>query len=259
MGNRLTVRQVVKRFRKTHGNKCNYTEFVYLHSHIKGTILCPECGEFEQTARGHLIGTGCPKCKGWHKTTEEIIKQFRKVHGDKFDYSKFVYSGSHKKSIIICKIHGEFLQTANNHKLGKGCLKCRGIGKTTKEVIKELKKAHGDKYDYSKFEYIDYKTKGIIICEIHGEFLQSSTSHKSGKGCPKCSGMYRRTPEEAKKELLEIHNGKYSYPNFLEEYKNVSSMITVVCPIKGSFKQLYKSQQQGQAPCKNRIFPAEKK
>ena len=48
------------------------------------------------------------------------------------------------------------------------------------------KSFHKNKYDYSSTEYIDAKTKVLIICPVHGEFGQLPTSHYHS-GCPKCS------------------------------------------------------------------------
>lgn len=45
---------------------------------------------------------------------------------------------------------------------------------------------HGDKYDYSKVEYINASTKICIICPEHGEFWQTPMAHLRGHGCPKC-------------------------------------------------------------------------
>ena len=42
-------------------------------------------------------------------TTEEFIEKARKIHGDKYDYSKVEYKSATEKVIIICPIHGEFL------------------------------------------------------------------------------------------------------------------------------------------------------
>ena len=74
------------------------------------------------------------------------------------------------KFIIICNIHGEFKQIANNHLLGRGCPKC-GIDSasrqkilTTSEYIMKAKSKHGDMYDYSKVNYKNSGTKVIIIC-----------------------------------------------------------------------------------------------
>ena len=58
------------------------------------------------------------------KTTEEFINDSKKIHGNKYDYSKVVYKGNKTKVCIICPIHGEFWQKPNNHLSGGGCRKC---------------------------------------------------------------------------------------------------------------------------------------
>ena len=45
---------------------------------------------------------------------------------------------------------------------------------------------HGDKYDYSKVEYVDNVTNVCIICPEHGEFFQRPNNHLNGCGCPEC-------------------------------------------------------------------------
>ena len=57
---------------------------------------------------------------------------------------------------------------------------------TTEEFIKKAREVHGDKYDYSKVEYVKSSTKVCIICKQHGVFLQSPKQHLSGQGCPIC-------------------------------------------------------------------------
>lgn len=140
------------------------------------------------------------------KTTEEFIKDARKVHGDKYDYSKTRYVKSSLKVTITCPIHGDFEVTPNNHLRGNQCPECGKIQriksntKTTEQFITRAKQVHGDKYDYSKVNYITNKHKVIIIChntnefgEEHGEFEQSPHDHIDGQcGCPKCKnkGQY---------------------------------------------------------------------
>lgn len=58
---------------------------------------------------------------------------------------------------------------------------------TTEEFIKKAQAVHGDRYDYSKVEYVNAQTKVCIICHKHGEFLQRPTNHISGHGCNKCA------------------------------------------------------------------------
>ena len=55
---------------------------------------------------------------------QEFIERAKKVHGDRFNYSKVIYKNSHTKVIIICKKHGEFEQIPKTHWEGSICLLC---------------------------------------------------------------------------------------------------------------------------------------
>jgi len=54
-------------------------------------------------------------------TTDEVIKQFKLKHGNKYNYDKVEYKGSTTKVIIICSKHGDYKQTPNKHKELRGC------------------------------------------------------------------------------------------------------------------------------------------
>ena len=103
-------------------------------------------------------------------TQKEVLNRFKKVHGDKYDYSLVEYREKDKKVIIVCPIHGDFLQTPHNH-YKYGCRRCGTLKhsnsqrKTKEEFIKEAKLIHGDKYDYSLVEYFNAKTNVSIICK----------------------------------------------------------------------------------------------
>lgn len=60
--------------------------------------------------------------------------------------------------------------------------------RTTVDFIEKSRQVHGDKYDYYKVEYVNNRTKVVITCPIHGDFLQSPNHHANGHGCPKCKG-----------------------------------------------------------------------
>lgn len=60
--------------------------------------------------------------------------------------------------------------------------------KTTEQFIQEARLVHGDKYDYSKVEYVKCDRKVYIICPKHGGFSQRPSHHLSyANGCPICS------------------------------------------------------------------------
>ena len=58
--------------------------------------------------------------------------------------------------------------------------------RTAEEFIEKSRLVHGDKYDYSKVEYVNNRTKVIITCPLHGDFSQTPHQHLSGAGCSKC-------------------------------------------------------------------------
>ena len=80
-------------------------------------------------------------------TQEEIIKIFKSVHNEKYDYTKVIYDGKFKKVCIVCKKHGEFHQTPHNHTNGKGCPKCAKKFMDTEYFIELAIEKHNNKYN----------------------------------------------------------------------------------------------------------------
>ena len=124
----------------------------------KVKIKCNKCGNvFEMTPNNHLKGQGCPKCaskkKGGKKNINEVIEKARKIHGDKYDYSKVEYRVANEKICIICPIHVEFWQTPANHLRGQGCPKCNSS---------KLEENLSYVLDLNRIEYIrQYKIKEL--------------------------------------------------------------------------------------------------
>lgn len=233
---RTTTDEFIKKAKEVHGDKYDYSKVNYVSTDEKVCIICHEHGEFWQTPYKHIKGNGCPRCAGKNKTTKDIIKEFKEIHGDLYDYSKVEYVGTHKKVCIICPEHGEFWQTPANHIGGKGCPKCAGKNKTTDEFIKEAREVHGDKYDYSKSVYNGSETKTCIICKKHGEFWQTPYVHiKMGCGCPKCGGHIRYTIDDFINAASKVHGEKYDYSKV--EYVNNKRKVCIICPEHGEFWQ----------------------
>lgn len=252
--------------KEKHGEKYDYSKVEYVDAHTKVCIICPIHGEFWITPNSHLNGCACPKCGGNKKsTTEEFIEKAKKVHGDKYDYSKVEYINAHTKVCIICPIHGEFYASPANHLRERGCPKCKTrknlisnyvVSKTMtvkhhtiETFVKKAKEVHGDKYDYSKVEYKDNKTKVCIICPKHGEFWQRPDNHLSGQGCKKCGDLIRYENKKVYQEdwikaATEMHNGKYDYSKV--KYINADTKICIICPKHGEFWQKPSAHMQGQ-------------
>ena len=177
-------------------------------------------------------------------TTEEWIEKAKKVHGDKYDYSKVEYVNNRVPVEIICKTHGYFKQIPYSHLAGRGCPECGIINKVlhktsnTEKWIEKAKKVHGDKYDYSVSKYTKATESIDIICKKHGLFTQRASDHLSGYGCPKCgyekvSADLSSNKENFVKKANSIYNGEYTYDNFV--YINNKTPGYVTCKIHGDF------------------------
>lgn len=237
MGKRLTTEEFIEKAKKVHGDKYDYSKVDYEDNRANVCIICLKHGEFYQKPYKHLMGRGCPKCGGSAKSsTKEFIEKAKKIHGNKYDYSKVDYKDNNTKVTIICPEHGEFEQKPGNHLMGKGCAQCCGNVKlTTETFIKRANKIHNNKYDYTKTIYVDSLTKVCIICPEHGEFFQNPFSHLNGFGCPKCSGLAKPTLTEFIEKAKEVHGDKYDYSKVI--YKNAHTKVTIICPKHGEFKQ----------------------
>lgn len=220
---KYTTETFIENAKIVHNNTYDYSKVNYKGIYSKIIIICPKHGEFEQRPSDHINGAGCKKC-GYNKisfmstlTKQQFIEKAKEIHNNKYDYSKVDYKHSQIKVIIRCPIHGDFFQTPANHLQGTNCPKCNKhnlaahLNLGINEFIKKSVEKHGNIYDYSKVNYINNRTKVIIICPEHGEFEQSPAGHLKGQQCPKCN--YSKG-EAALEEIFKKHNIKY-----IREYK----------------------------------------
>ena len=211
---RRSLEDVIADARKTHGNKYDYSKITdYKNGHTKVSIICPIHGEFEMTMNHHINGQGCPRCAGKYKTTEEVIKEFIKVHGDEYDYSKVEYKGRTVPVCIICPKHGEFLQTPDNHLEGKGCPKCNS-SKLEKKIRKFLLDNKVEHSEQTRFDWLGKQSLDFFLPQYNIAIECQGEQHfKDFSGTLK----FRTTIDDrirldiTKKELCDEHNIKLLY------------------------------------------------
>lgn len=221
-----------------HDGKYDYSCVDYKNNYQKVKIICLKHGIFEQTPKAHLMGGGCPRCFSKKKTLDKFISGAKKVHGDKYDYSKSIYKGCKKKIKIVCPTHGEFEQIAGSHLEGSGCKGCfiQKKTKTKDDFIKQANDIHNCKYDYCLVDYKNSYTEIKIVCPTHGVFQQRPGGHLAGKGCFLCSiKKQTKINEQFVEQAQRIHKNKYNYS--MVGYKGNKIKIKIICKIHGEFEQ----------------------
>ena len=192
-------------------------------------------------------------------TQEKFLEKARAVHGDRYDYSKVVYTHSMKPVTIICKKHGEFQQPAYSHIRGDGCRKCgyeeagekRSNGMD--EFLRRAKEKFGNKFDYSKVLMVKQADIVTITCPKHGDFVSSAYNFiVSEHGCQECAKdaigawstkLKTKTQEEAIADFVKVHGDEYDYTKTI--YKGSSNFVTITCKKHGDFTILATSHLSG--------------
>lgn len=175
-----------------------------------------------------------------------FIEKARRVHGDKYSYDGVVYTNNKTKVVLLCKIHGEFLQVPSSHLAGCGCKNCgvkrRSIKRrqSLSEFIALAQYKHGGRYCYDQIENYSASSKMSIACPEHGVFMMEPSNHLSGQGCKAC-GVIRRSnkckssTDEFVARAQCIYGDRYSYEEV--DYLNARTNVIIGCAKHGSFQQ----------------------
>lgn len=242
MRKKITTEMFIEKIKKIFKDKYDYSKVNYVDYLTPICLIDAETNEEKYiTPKGllkHYQGDKILKM-----TTEEFIQKAKAIHGDKYDYSKTKYYDYNTNVIITCPIHGDFEQKPNSHLQGCGCKKCNYKLINKKRIynneifVKKAKEVHGDKYDYSKINYVNKRTKVCIICPEHGEFWQNPSNHLNGNGCPVCKlEKSKLTTEKFIEKAKAIHGDKYDYSKV--DYKNNTTKVCIICPVHGEFWQV---------------------
>lgn len=186
-----------------------------------------------------------------------FIKKSNIKHNNIYDYSTVEYKNCRQKVDIICPLHGIFSQKPSIHLMGSGCPECgrNKISSNVTHFIDAANKKHDNKYDYSKVQYINNKSKVIIICPLHGPYAQTPDVHLRGIGCRECydEQTKQKTTEDFdnfKHDAMCLYGNQYYYTH--AKYINKTTPIDIICRDHGIFKQTPQGhlQHQGCNTCK---------
>jgi very-short-patch-repair endonuclease len=124
----------------------------------------------------------------------------------------------------------------------------------TDDFIAKSNGIHGERYEYTKTEYVNAKTKVTIICKQHGEFQQTPSNHLSGYNCQKCAKNLKMDTNTYVERAKQIHSNKYDYSKV--NYVNADTKVTIICKEHGEFEQIpdfHLNRKTGCPKCANNV------
>lgn len=183
----------------------------YTNTHNKLLFRCKIDGHTWKTGAANVLaGTGCPKCAGNPRRTQnEYIQELAEVNPNIEVIG--IYSTSMSKIKHRCKIHDYIWDGIPSTLLrGVGCPVCwrektaKALRISHEEYIKRLFEINSNIICMG--QYIDMKTPIFHKCLIHNyEWKCSPDSLIAGHGCPKCGARLSKG-EEKINDWLNIHN-----------------------------------------------------
>jgi very-short-patch-repair endonuclease len=243
---KLTEKDYIERFNKKHDNFYKYNSFPEKYNQKSNIeIICPKHGKFLQKIINHSNGMGCPQCgieKRSKTKKEKTAKKYKKILNEKyknqFDFSDADFSnGVDSKIKVKClNCNKYFYPTIMDMKHDKHhCPYCReknmknGYYKNLSKVYEEkfITKSieiFGEKYDYSKVNYINNYTSVEIICPEHGSFYKRPGDHiyePKLQGCPYCTAELNKSSHEEHVYNMLLNNNiefLFNYYELSDEY-----------------------------------------
>ena len=249
---RLNTEKFKERALAVHGKRFDYSKSEFINTKTKIEIICQKHGSFWQTPTHHFEGRGCQKC-GHEVTasyrrsdTREFISKAKRVHLSRYDYSKVKYTLKDNLVVIICKEHGDFKQSANNHLRGQNCPKCamKNMGYTRTNFVNSCEKygGTGSLYAIKCFDdkEVFYKV-GITSRTVSERFCSISEMPYSYKTIYDFEG----DPEfvfDIERKLHAILHSKHYQPNTIFG-GHLTECFTTIKPIERLLKKLSNTDQ----------------
>lgn len=202
----VTNEEFIERAIAVHGNKYDYSKVdIKRWSSKTVRIICPEHGEFPQSAFQHVNRRqGCPDCAKVRtsiansKSYDDFVLQARKKHKDRYLYTedtKIHYGRREKDKVpIVCPVHGVFWQTPAMH-LKSGCWDCANERWITQDSVFSLLQDNFSEY------------------MVTGQYSHSLLKHK--KNLRMDFALFSKGRSSEFPDLLVEHQGEqHFYPVF---------------------------------------------
>lgn len=232
-----------RRIDEVHGSSLALAEFGE-KSNTYSIFNCPEHGRFKAKLQDVVNSeSGCPECgkrdrAEWIRdnkalTFDDFIERARRVHGDRYAYTRSSYTGMGSPVEIICNIHGAFMQNPRNHLwIEAGCPRCSGKMSKGEHEIGELLSQLGVEFERNNRSVLDgmeidlwipKHNLGIEYCGLywHGSVFKGSNYH-------------------ADKQMLAESKGVVLIQIFEDEWLNKPEIVrSIVCNKLGLSQRLF--------------------
>jgi len=209
-------------------------EFKKIYTNSQKTKVkaqCIKCGKIHLRSLFHLWQKGTCSCQKNKKllNLEAFLEKAKKAHKNKYDYSLITeefwrenYIGKYKTKIpIICKKHGVFYQTVNDHVLGSGCPKCNQSKgeKSLRQFLEKNKIKYITEYQVpdSKLRFDFYLPDYNLAIEYDGELHYKNTNLSSLKKTKQRDFLKNRLCFVYRINLIRI---PYHFKKNLDNYLN---------------------------------------
>jgi len=249
---RSSFSDFVEKSNGIHKGRYDYPEQTWNGYAQKVRVHCRAHGEFNQSARNHVAGSGCPVCHRDSKTptNESVMNKAMEAAGGRFTVIEADMRAD--KVTLDCTEHGKFELSVQGATRGSGCPTCaressaesrRG---SIEHWVGKAREMHGDRYDYKSIRW-DRGAFLLITCPEHGDFEQGAKNHSIGQGCPHCgkdliTGRKGEAYEDVTARAKEAHKGKFEYLGWADK---TGRYLRIICPVHGEFTQMAKDHARG--------------
>lgn len=231
MSRKKTTKIFVDQATQVHGDLYDYSLVEYKDARSKVKIIDPEYGEFWQTPDNHLRGQGNPfrsrksQAVNQGKGVDAWVQKAINVHGDRYEYSKVLFTNSRQKVAIICKQHGEFWQSMASHVRGSGCPDCAGRRRIGIEELRQ--KAKERRGECLSDAYINTVTKYEWRCS-EGHVWKARYAHVlyRNQWCPECA---KNAPKTVWGLSIEADKKREEVKKINDDFKN-KTKLECICP-----------------------------
>lgn len=112
---KVSIEEFKQRLFNRHGDKYSIIEDSYDGLKSPARFIYSKHGEYEYLPFNclNVESAGCKECKRENSMNDggQVLELIKMKHGDKFDYSKFKYSGMNYPCVVTCSKHGDIETT----------------------------------------------------------------------------------------------------------------------------------------------------